>query len=790
MQDDAFKVISLMIELAAQIWKIFEEFFASFIQNPDQSKQASKSGYEAAKKNYIGNMSDDQRAELEKRVAPVAESIGLNGKNFINGIEINQHDKLKDMQQQLNIKEDIKEPKQSKEEFVNDVKDKIEYKPPVFDERDLPDDKNAKICAYGGLLKVNNLDERGYDNGEEITTYVSNTKTVVPTEILVTGNTKILQDYLDKNPDHLLADSLERKHLNARIKTMEHVEKLGKYNNEHGLLKSVSDTKEKDTLTYKNSKTNETKQIQIIKGLHQEGKQTTGNGCWSCATEVLLQGQGINLDQKLIRAFRPDYDNLGEGPINEPEMIDTFNSDRPDTIMDHAELFGKVAPNTLVFSANAGEYGGSISDKASSLLDRNIPVAFLQCGHWSTVVGQDKENFYYFDSKKGNNELQCMAKSDFSTNNNISMTWLEPMKVNKDTGAIEGIDPDSFKVDKETGLVQHGQNFNKGENWDIDGGFKKDGNFSVIAQKSADGQQEYSVSVYVPKAYRKYEMNYNKQKELLDAKVPKKEFVKKDGPIKMSDSYGLEVKKNALQEEQWTKYKVHYPSLSEQAGKKEEVFKNNREEMSDPKKHAMRKIANKIDEVRGYINNLDNDGKSIDAQKLNEDIYNVALSMIDDFTPSEKEQVFSQNNKDNLIKISGQDIKDFADKEKKAKLDMEKNKELPYSKLRADLKELKEKIDKGEEYRKTDSLMKAYNEVYDLAKNKTIAMDNDENKTFQKQRDNLNEKLKAARIKAPQLDGVNKDLGLAGKKNIVGNKNKDVNNNLALGDKKDEVPVV
>ena len=51
MHDDAFKVISLMIELAAQIWKIFEEFFASFIQNPGQSKQASQAGYEAAKKN-------------------------------------------------------------------------------------------------------------------------------------------------------------------------------------------------------------------------------------------------------------------------------------------------------------------------------------------------------------------------------------------------------------------------------------------------------------------------------------------------------------------------------------------------------------------------------------------------------------------------------------------------------------------------------------------------------------------------------------------------------------------
>ena len=66
-----------------------------------------------------------------------------------------------------------------------------------------------------------------------------------------------------------------------------------------------------------------------------------------------------------------------------------------------------------------------------------------------TVVGADKDFFYYIDSIKEPNTVQVMKKGNIvGVGGNLNITWAEHMEVEKD-GSIKGINKNCVTVDKD-----------------------------------------------------------------------------------------------------------------------------------------------------------------------------------------------------------------------------------------------------------------------------------------------------------------------------------------------------
>lgn len=152
----------------------------------------------------------------------------------------------------------------------------------------------------------------------------------------------------------------------------------------------------------------------IMDNINQESKQTSANGCWSVSMSLLLQSRGVDLDQQMIRSFKP----TGEMK---------YYNDKPMAVEDYMHLIEKTTPNTglrsrMITSKENFARLSNIGDKSSkeyldgvahvadnfkavvdeSLRVNNSAVSITDKDHVLTVVGTGKKNgkdgFFYKDS--------------------------------------------------------------------------------------------------------------------------------------------------------------------------------------------------------------------------------------------------------------------------------------------------------------------------------------------------------------------------------------------------------
>ena len=225
-------------------------------------------------------------------------------------------------------------------------------------------------------------------------------------DIINTGNLEMLQEFYDQHGEKL--DDKEKKYLQSRIKTAERVEqirqeKLGDIAKDEKYEPPAPDVSPDG--------------IEGFSDLKLPGKQTSGNGCWSCAYTLLLKSRGVNMSQEEVRAWRPDYDkNTAKEDKANPSRQYSMNTDSINSVFENADLLGTVLPNTgmkqlTINPADTAEIliGGKPLNKdqakivddyykaqAKELLRKTVtdaiknsrsPVATVYKGHYVTITG-------------------------------------------------------------------------------------------------------------------------------------------------------------------------------------------------------------------------------------------------------------------------------------------------------------------------------------------------------------------------------------------------------------------
>ena len=124
----------------------------------------------------------------------------------------------------------------------------------------------------------------------------------------------------------------------------------------------------------------------------QAAKQNSNRGCWSVSLATQLQYRGVELDQKTIRAFRPDTEFFDE------KEVEYANKDSANYMENYAELVQEVLPDTAVNSftfertekaEDAEKYLRACLNRA--LLEDHAPLSIVFNGHYRTIFGIQKD---------------------------------------------------------------------------------------------------------------------------------------------------------------------------------------------------------------------------------------------------------------------------------------------------------------------------------------------------------------------------------------------------------------
>lgn len=203
-------------------------------------------------------------------------------------------------------------------------------------------------------------------------------------------------------------------------------------------VKNISKVKETSKETFQNQKSDLDIQVEKdkqgketvsttikLQNASQQRTQDTPNGCWSVCLSTLLGQKGVQLDQKAIRAYRPNGDyGTKEDMINsnwdrEGNRIDLFRDLAmelvPDTAMNGAEYLGfygrndgKKIPLTQELRKEAKKAAKKALDtviKKSVLKDKSA-LGIVTGNHYRTICGVKLDKnasvqlIYYFDPLK------------------------------------------------------------------------------------------------------------------------------------------------------------------------------------------------------------------------------------------------------------------------------------------------------------------------------------------------------------------------------------------------------
>lgn len=240
----------------------------------------------------------------------------------------------------------------------------------------------------------------------------------------------------------------------------------------------------------------------FLEGIEQKEFQSSGNGCWSVSTQMLLQSRGIkNVTQTDIRGYRPDYESneirkimtakkptaeeekLGIGLM--PEAIDQeayeiMQSDYGNNVMERGDAFLNLAPNSMLQGIQISPYDEDVRrlgiskkeyfDRTKQTVKDNIvhalkeeksPVSFLAGGHYITITGIDKKgNVTYKDSLNRGDGKDVNADHKISLDkllqrvvapnaSPIRMEWAADIKLSKDGKKLYGVPSEYLNVGKD-----------------------------------------------------------------------------------------------------------------------------------------------------------------------------------------------------------------------------------------------------------------------------------------------------------------------------------------------------
>ncbi len=178
----------------------------------------------------------------------------------------------------------------------------------------------------------------------------------------------------------------------------------------------------------------------VLPEVRMAENQDTGNGCWSVSLAMQLAYRGVHLDQRTIRAHKPDTWGFSQNDLADA------NADQPNAIPLYADLVQKVLPNTAMKSVEVTETSRA---EAKAVLEAclqkalrrdNSPVSFL-CGmHYRTIYGIENGNVLMYDSLPSREDKvsipletlldECKTTSHGEEKYVYKLQWLQDLKLN------------------------------------------------------------------------------------------------------------------------------------------------------------------------------------------------------------------------------------------------------------------------------------------------------------------------------------------------------------------------
>ena len=331
--------------------------------------------------------------------------------------------------------------------------------------------KPAEVLSeyLDGLEKTPNLYEYN-SNVSELPVHVRNS-----------GNVEEINKYLEENKETIShrAKIYLKKHIEA-------IQKMEKIKND--AKKSFDEGKPYGTKAEVIVKKEDSVEIKV----KQPAIQTSANGCWSCAAQMLIASQGIKgVTQEDIRAYRPKLTE-NDTIIEDDEINKNYSYDEARDIMEKCDSILEFAPNSMlhelcIMPYSYGEIENGIEREdylknavnltkkqmLHALKEDKSAIALYKPGHYITVVGIDGDNILYKDSKERKNQdtgetysanqtfrmpLSKFVEDNFFKNANtgktipIKMTWLSEIKLAADGKTIHGL-PSEYAYMNDDGQI-------------------------------------------------------------------------------------------------------------------------------------------------------------------------------------------------------------------------------------------------------------------------------------------------------------------------------------------------
>lgn len=219
----------------------------------------------------------------------------------------------------------------------------------------------------------------------------------------------------------------------------------------------------------------------IVLDTKQKEKQSTGYGCWSVSLATQLQYRGVDLNQRTIRAFRPDTEDFSKNEVFRA------NLDISNSIENYTELVQSVLPDTAVNNLTteimnsadeAEKYLRASVDRA--LRQDNSPLSITCNGHYRTIYGilkdpngdADKDRLLFHDPLDAENHSLTVKefvdlcdinrwkrKEDYKKDPNykyqyqFAAAWMQDLHINEQGelgGALQ-----AQGISYQDGLLQH-----------------------------------------------------------------------------------------------------------------------------------------------------------------------------------------------------------------------------------------------------------------------------------------------------------------------------------------------
>ena len=283
-------------------------------------------------------------------------------------------------------------------------------------------------------------------------------------KLMNTGNIEQIDEYLN-NPDNAKIPYAEKKYLLSHKHATEKANQI----KQEAMVKMNNNQPTSNPVRFKKLGQN-VAELDI----HLTKLQSSSQGCWSCAIELMLRAKGYNVSQEEVRAHRP---NLGEEDVVQPQdQLDReyrFDSSKNLLMMGDSAL--SFAPNTMLNELTISPYtrskemnnisGAEYVNETVEMIRKTVlhaikddksPVAMLLPGHYVTIIGIDGDIIKYKDSRdlsvggvngpdytytKSLKDLVRELFLDKPENRRIAMelTWLSDIKLCKDGKTIHGV---------------------------------------------------------------------------------------------------------------------------------------------------------------------------------------------------------------------------------------------------------------------------------------------------------------------------------------------------------------